>query len=172
VGVALGAGAELGAPEKLGARRVGDVEHDRSEVPVRDVGDLVEDDDRVHEVDVEGAEAVQRAHPHVAPGAPVADLHRVTRIRHVDDPELRVDGRGILALRRGGDLVEVGRLVHVRVPAARLHPELVHAEGAALAQRQEGGAPRVGDVVEPDPPEAAGLAVLEADHREIAAERA
>jgi hypothetical protein len=48
----------------------------------------------------------------------------------------------------------------------------VHAEDAALAQRELDRPPGVGDVIEPDAGEAPGPAVLEADRRQVSTRKA
>jgi hypothetical protein len=87
-----------------------------------------------------------------------------------DDPELRIDVLGSLALEEGSDLVEDRGLVDVGLPAARLEPELVDAEDAVLAQGEQLLVARVRDVVEADSREASGRAVLKADSRHVALE--
>src|SRR5262249_37195923 len=140
-------------------RRAGDVEDHRSQIPVREVGARRRrvDSDRMDE---DGA----LAFPEGFGCDPRADLHRMPRIRGVEDPKAG-------ARRVAGELRERDRRVDVGAAADRLQPDLVRSAGIGAEERELLRRARVGDVVEPEAAvRVRARAILEADGGELAGE--
>src|SRR5262245_35237179 len=93
---------------------------------------------------------------------PRADLHRMPRIRGVEDPKAG-------ARRVAGELRERDRRVHVGAAADCLQPDLVRSAGIGADERELLRRARVGDVVEPEAAvRVRARAILEADGGELA----
>ena len=170
--------AEPGGVSVLGRRRpaevdgpgrVGDVEDDGAEIPVREVGARPGGvrHDRMRQVAVERSPDVrERLQAELLPRAPRADLHRRTRVGDVPDPEVGPPGgdavRGVERLRAQA------RREDERAAACLRQPELVRAARVEVdaGQLQWPRGPR--DVVEGEPAPVGEAAALDADRGEVA----
>src|SRR6266540_1544464 len=99
----------------------------------------------------------------VAAGAPAADLVRLARVADVEDVEA-------VLLRSARELRIRERGVHPDVAARRREPDLVGAARLRANEREPARVRRAGDVVEREPAEEAGRALLDAGDREHAGE--